>query len=353
MACSGEKRIEKHRVSVVVPMYNVEKYIEKCINSLLNQTLSDLEIILVDDGSPDKAGAIAEAYASKYEHVKVIHQKNAGLGPARNSGIQASTGEYVGFVDGDDWVRPSMFRSLYEAGASYGADIVCGGHCTYCDEMVSGEFIHPLAGVYLNEFFEIQKMRKNLYGHKPGDKETASFPVTVWTNIYKREFITNNRIIFSDLLSEDTIFNLNAFAKAKSILFTNDADYCYRKDGQSSITNSFSPRALQRSEQFIYALDTLARGEADSDTDECQMRVNYAAVEYSRLYIALVLRSNLSVSKKVDELRKLVNSRMFTDYANEFPIRQLQPYQRMCQFALSHGYLKPAMLLVYFREMLK
>ena len=90
------------KVSVVIPMYNVEKYLDTCVQSVRKQTLQDIEIILVDDGSPDRCGEMAEEYAKQDSRVKVVHRKNGGLGPARNSGMEIATGEYIGFVDSDD-----------------------------------------------------------------------------------------------------------------------------------------------------------------------------------------------------------------------------------------------------------
>ena len=98
-----------YKVTVVVPVYNVEKYLIRCIESLINQTLKEIEIILVNDGSKDKSGKICEKYALKYKNIKVIHQLNKGLSGARNTGIKIAQGEYVGFVDSDDYVEKDMF----------------------------------------------------------------------------------------------------------------------------------------------------------------------------------------------------------------------------------------------------
>ena len=103
------------KVSIIVPIYRVEKYLSQCVDSLLCQTLEEIEIILVDDGSPDNCGRIADEYARQDSRVKVIHQENAGLSAARNTGIRAATGEYIGFVDSDDWAGPEMFRRSFQS----------------------------------------------------------------------------------------------------------------------------------------------------------------------------------------------------------------------------------------------
>lgn len=115
------------KVSVVVPVYNTERYLHRCLESLRNQTLKDLEIILVDDGSEDFSGDICDKYAAEDARIHVIHKANGGLVSARQTGLSAATGEYVGFVDSDDWIEPDMYRTLYETAEYHGADIVAEG----------------------------------------------------------------------------------------------------------------------------------------------------------------------------------------------------------------------------------
>ena len=110
-------------ISVIVPVYKAEKYIERCIFSILRQTFQNIEVILVDDGSPDKSGEICDMWALKDKRIKVIHQKNAGAGAARNAGLRVAKGEYIGFVDSDDWIEPQMYEVMYNAIEKYSADV--------------------------------------------------------------------------------------------------------------------------------------------------------------------------------------------------------------------------------------
>jgi len=119
--------MQKGLVTVVLPVYNVEKYLDRCLESVVNQTYRDLEIILVDDGSPDNSPALCEAWAAKDSRIKVIHKKNAGLGMARNTGIENANGEYICFFDSDDYIALDTVESCYIAAQKEDADIVCFG----------------------------------------------------------------------------------------------------------------------------------------------------------------------------------------------------------------------------------
>ena len=102
-------------ISVIVPVYKVEKFLDRCINSIIQQTFTNLEIILVDDGSPDRSGEICDEWKMKDKRIRVIHKENGGLSDARNKGLDVATGDYVAFIDSDDWIDPDMFQLLYDA----------------------------------------------------------------------------------------------------------------------------------------------------------------------------------------------------------------------------------------------
>ncbi|MDP4142966.1 MAG: glycosyltransferase [Bacillota bacterium] len=126
------------KLSIIVPVYNVEKYIHRCIDSILEQTFTDFELILVDDGSLDNSGRICNGYAGFDSRIKVIHKKNGGLSSARNAGLDIAQGEYIGFVDSDDWIEKDMYESLYNAMLKYDADVtICGRFVVKRDEITA------------------------------------------------------------------------------------------------------------------------------------------------------------------------------------------------------------------------
>lgn len=324
------------KISIVVPIYGVEKYLEKCIDSLLDQTIDNIEIVLVDDGSPDNSGKIADDYALKYSNIKVIHQQNAGLGPARNSGIKASTGEFIGFIDSDDWAQQTMFEKLYKAAKDNKADIVVSGHCDWTNGSVVKTRRHPLAGTTIRDKESIDAVRKNLYGHMIDDSEVEAFPMSVWIAIYKRKMIEEYGLQFENVLSEDIIFNIAAYKCADVITFTDGVDYCYRKEDQTSITQSFSESKLKKYEEFLSTLMESAVKELD---ESCILRVRRKAIDCCRLYAGQVGSANISFQKKKYYLGIFAKSEFIRSLWGNYPIKYLPFRQRIFQKAiLSENY---------------
>lgn len=338
------------KVSIVVPIYNVEKYLQNCVVSLIRQTLTDIEIILVDDGSPDHSGEIADQYAQKDSRIKVVHQKNAGLGPARNSGIEVATGEFIGFVDSDDWVLPEMFERLYETAEKNSADIVVSGHCDWTYGKVVRCKVHPLAGQTLSNKKKIDDMRINLYGRDVSDREVEAFPMSVWIAIYRRIMIKNNKLRFSDILSEDVIFNLFAYKCANIISFTDGTDYCYRKEEQASIMQTFSALKLAKYEEYLNTIDKLAKEE---ENKSCVMRVKRSAINCCRLYVGLVDKANISTKEKQRYLDIFAKSEIICKLWEGYPIETLPFQQRVFQCAMQSGHYGTALRLNRIRQLIK
>ena len=208
------------KVSVIIPIYNVEKYLRQCLDSLVNQTLADIEIICINDGSTDGSLSILEEYASKDERIKVISQENQGQGVARNRGIELSSGEYIGFVDPDDWGELNMYEEMYSKAKFYDPDIV---ECTY------------------NQYYEYSKKSKTrpnaillqedtIFNWKENpDYIFKSTNLSVWNKLYKSSFVKNNNIKFADTkLAQDHIFTIKSRIFANKIIFINKPLYNYR-----------------------------------------------------------------------------------------------------------------------------
>lgn len=229
------------KISVIVPVYRVEKYLGRCVNSLLGQTLSDIEIILVDDGSPDDCPALCDEFAKKDGRIKVLHKENEGLGLARNSGMSLAVGEYIAFVDSDDYVKSEMYRTLYEAAQRENADIAMCGLCCIGGIMSAKENdvqnINCFDGYTVFDGKEgIDRLMLDISGALPKEDQDSRYGFSSVKNIYRKEVLEKNKIRFlseKEVMSEDVFFLLDFLDKCECAVGVPGAFYCYCRNGQS------------------------------------------------------------------------------------------------------------------------
>lgn len=228
-------------ISVIIPVYRVEKYLRRCVDSVLSQTFREIEIILVDDGSPDSCPAICDEYRAKDSRITVIHQRNAGLSGARNRGIEAAKGEYLAFVDSDDYLAPDFLESLYLACVESGSDMSV---CRW--EYVRGEDI-PERGSGKTETFTGREMLAKLY-----DPDGAYF-VVAWNKLYKRELFEEIRYPLGKI-HEDEATTYKLYDRAEKVVYVDRSLYGYFV-APVSITRGFNPRRLDWVEAVADRID--------------------------------------------------------------------------------------------------
>ena len=213
-------------ISVIIPVYNVKEYLEKCVDSVLGQTYRNLEIILVDDGSSDGSETICDTYAQKDNRVVVIHKKNEGAAAARNAGLNVAKGKYIGFVDSDDWAEPEMYETLYALSKETNADIsFCVNERVYrkkWDNELSGETIVLEGADILTSFVEPT--------YRPHILKA------VWDKLFTREIISDVRFRIGQ--HEDGDFNTKVLCKAQKVAFTGKVLYHYLDERPGSVTNT-------------------------------------------------------------------------------------------------------------------
>jgi glycosyltransferase involved in cell wall biosynthesis len=223
-------------ISVIVPVYNVEPYLDRCIQSLVSQTYRNLEIILVDDGSPDKCPQMCDVWAAKDSRIRVIHQENRGSSEARNSGLDVASGEFIGFVDSDDWVDYDMYASLYDDIVAENADIAFTS-ATFVYENRPSSIKHFFANVHLNITSEEAFKYINIPGY---------FGISAWCKLLKRSTIGDLRFPAGVSRDEDFDFAFATLAKARRITYNSKPHYNYFQRSKDSI--STSPPILHASE---------------------------------------------------------------------------------------------------------
>ncbi|MBU3848951.1 MAG: glycosyltransferase [Candidatus Treponema excrementipullorum] len=214
----------KNLISVIVPVYNVELLLDRCVSSITNQTFTNLEIILVDDGSTDGSGMICDLWSDKDTRVKVIHKKNGGLASARNAGLVLASGNYISFVDSDDWISPEMLRILYEKINLNNADIAV------CNYYVAKSECEYYAG---------QLFKDRIYEGYQALKQAMidNLPHTVWCKLVQRQVLENEDkqldAFFIEQRYEDTCYSLREYFKAKKIVVTSERLYYYYSNSDS------------------------------------------------------------------------------------------------------------------------
>lgn len=218
-------------ISVIVPVYNVEKYLAKCIDSILNQTYANLEIILVDDGSKDNSGKICDLYAKKDNRVKSFHKENGGLSSARNFGIEKSLGEYLGFVDSDDYIADDMYETLLKLIVDYKADLAMCGLC----DVFNG---HPRNTVR-KEYVYIQNRIEAISNVMEGEVNSVS----AINKLYRRELFENLRYPVGRI-AEDAFIILDILNQCTVVAGTTAQKYYYIHRNNSITTNSYDDKYL-------------------------------------------------------------------------------------------------------------
>ena len=208
-------------ISVIIPIYNVEKYLRKSLDSVINQTYKNLEIILVDDGSKDSSGSICDEYAKKDNRIKVIHKENAGLSAARNDGLDIATGKYVMFIDSDDYFENSSCELLYNVIKEKDADYVSGNYIHVTHDGIKWE-----KPVFDTEMYDNFKLSIKDY-----QKSFFVMNSVVWNKIFKREFIEHYKLRFvPGAIAEDAIFSTFCYVHTDKGYYINDIVYNYRQN---------------------------------------------------------------------------------------------------------------------------
>ena len=251
----------KPKVSVIVPVYNTEKYLERCLDSLANQTLKEIEIIIVDDGSKDACALLCDEFSKKDSRIRVVHKKNGGLGFARNSGIEVATGEYVGFVDSDDYIEPSMYENLYGAAVRYQAELVLSGINFVGGNTFSQEGDYVSKNYFKQEKLfekeEIKTLLLGVVGALPNEPDDSRYGVSVCKNIFKRTLLGAGKVEFlseREILSEDTLFMVDYIKALTRAVGIPGAYYCYCRN-DDSISKSYNSQRFEKSIVFLKELE--------------------------------------------------------------------------------------------------
>ncbi|MGU8778425.1 glycosyltransferase [Clostridium perfringens] len=248
--------MKKIKVSVIVPIYKVENYLSQCIDSILAQSYSNLEVILVDDGSPDSCPKICDNYQMYDSRIRVIHKENQGLGLARNTGLDIATGDYVLFVDSDDYIDIDMIKILLDKIIKNNSDTVfCG-----LNKVKQDGKIVKVPSIYKNNIFKGRSIINNILlemvGSNPEDKEDSNIYMSVWHALYSMKIIKEHNIKFPSeriFMSEDISFHIDYLRYSKSATYIDNCLYYYREN-ENSLSKKFDENRFKRQKKLYFQI---------------------------------------------------------------------------------------------------
>ena len=293
------------KVSVIVPVYNVEVYLEQCLDSLMNQTLDDIEIICVNDGSTDKSGEILADYKERYKNIKIVNKKNGGLSDARNYGLKHANGKYIGFIDSDDWAELDMFEKLYNQAEKCNADICISNY---------------------NEVYE-----DNI---KKVDDIEEEYPIlhesSVCNKLFKREFIEKNNVLFPiGLWYEDNAFTYKLLLSNPVVTNISDYLYNYRKVREGSIMNSQMSSKIYDMYKIGDELIKYLKDKDLSDYDKIQFEFIFIRNIFFRQVLKIVKLEKVNIfrlRKKLKEHYKYIDEKFPNWMSNTILINDPKGY---------------------------
>lgn len=331
------------KVSVIVPVYKVEAYLNRCLNSLACQTLKDIEIILVDDESPDKSGEMCDEWAKKDCRIKVIHKKNGGLGYARNSGLEVATGRFVAFVDSDDFVDREMYQILYEECNKNNLD------CVYSefnvDEYPGFRVVIRPEKLYVGSE-EIENLRLDIVGAEPTYISGVKYHCSSCKGLYKLGVIRMYGLQFRSerqYISEDMLFNLDFLYHSQRVKLVPWQFYHYCLNG-ASLTHSYRP---DRWEKQLVMLEELNDKNKYRNKSELALRLKRTAIFYTMSAISQEWRrSDSTFIQKVKATAVVENEPIIRKNVVEYPINKLPIKWKIYTYLLKFKILRYAFLFI-------
>lgn len=338
------------KVSLIIPCYGVEKYLARCLQSVVNQTLKDIEIILVDDESPDKVPQMCDEWAEKDPRIKVIHKKNGGLGLARNSGLEIATGEYVGFIDSDDYVEPDTYAKTYEESIANNLDVCFFQFRRFSDDGKVWDGLGPDRSQLFIGRQQVDEYLFNMVGADPIKPRVPHVAVSVWCGLYKMEAIRKSGIRFiseREVASEDLIFHTRFLPKTERIGVLPNRFYNYYKNS-SSITSTFNNNKRKALKMLVERLKFYL----DENYDDSTYHMHYIScvLRTYKLLLCFEVNSSLRLSEKWKLLYEECCDKQVQQLYGDFRYKKFSLGNRLFIECLKLKIVPFFLILYYFRK---
>lgn len=319
-------------ISVIVPVYNVAPYLSQCVDSVLSQTFGNFELLLIDDGSTDTSPAICDEYAARDDRVHVVHQPNAGLSGARNTGLGMARGTFITFLDGDDWFGPEVLALSLQAAISSRADVVLWPYVREYE----GRSLPKMLFQFDSYVFDAQECRGlvcrrmvGLLGEELRTPDNADALVTAWSKLYRTALVERSGATFTHTATigtEDALFNLQVLTHARSAVYINRFLYHYRRDNASSLTTVHKPALAHQWGNLHELMRQHIADHAMGDDFEQALRNR---VSLSVLGIGLnAISSGLPPKTPIREIRGWLSSPEYRDAVSTLELKWFPPHWR-------------------------
>lgn len=344
--------MNNYKVSIIIPVYNTEKYIHKCVDSVLGQTYNNIEVILVDDESPDRCSEICDEYSKIDNRIKVIHKKNSGLGFTRNAGLEHVSGDFVTFLDSDDWIDSNHIENLLNPYLSDSVDLVIGSYkrCSNEEELIRYEKQH-MEGKFSDKSIVAVAM---LMVAPPKDySKDVGIPMSVCFNLYKVDIVHKYSLKFPserDTVGEDLFFNLEYLKNCKHICIIESYGYNYRAN-PTSITRKYNPERVNRTISYYRRLLSIAPGYKNSN--EFVYRVQRSTLSKLRVALSLIVGENCKLSQKRVMIKHVLNTEDIIQLLNEYPIKTYRMSIRIATYMMKYKFTWGVLLIFAIKNKYK
>ncbi len=338
-------------VSVVIPIYNVEKYLDRCVKSVVNQSYRNLEIILVDDGSPDGCPQKCDEWAKKDNRIKVVHKQNAGLGMARNTGIENATGKYICFFDSDDYVALDTVRKCYERAEKEKADIITFGFCNVRDDGITGKSVIPHTDKQTYRGSEIQEIfLPDLIAPDTATGKSTGLWMSAWDSFYSMNLIRRASWRFVServVISEDVYSLLHLYKEVRCVSILPEALYFYCEN-RGSLTHTYREDRYEKIKHFYNSC--IAAADAMGYGLEVKIRLVYPFTSNTIAALKMIVNSNLTNRKKITAFRSIVTDKQLKQAIEQVNISREKFTRKVLLKTIQYNLCWIAYGLVYLKR---
>lgn len=347
-------------ISIVVPIYNVEKYLNRCLDSLVNQTFKDIEIIALNNGSTDNSLNILKEYAEKDERIKIIDNDNLGVSEARNIGIREAKGKYIVFVDSDDWIDIDMIEVLHKSINTNDCDLVmCNYVREFGDHSKEKVFNLPEENLYVDDEVKNQLLRKLIgpIGKELANPEYLDALGTVWAKMYKTSILRDKDLRFVDLneigSGEDTLFNIFVFNEVSKVILLNKPMYHYWRGNSNSITSRYIPNFVEKRRNYFNYMKDFIKDNSLGNEYEIALNNRICTSVLGMGLLECNKSNNVSFFNKIKNIKGILKEDYIESAYRNLELKKFAIHWRVFYFFNKYKLSIPSFLMLNTIEILR